>query len=72
MTNKTKLVFVIASAAAAALFVLMTTHFALDTAGQALSALAGVFGLEEAPTFSVPGVMVIVGLYLAFRQGRAW
>jgi len=72
MTNKTKLVFVIASAAAAALFVLMTTHFAVDTAGQALSALAGVLGLEEAPAFFLPGVLVIIGLYLAFRRGRAW
>jgi hypothetical protein len=70
MTNRTKIVFVIISAALAALSVAMSTQFALDMAGRTLAAVANVLGLREAPISSVIAVLVIPGLYLAFRQKR--
>ena len=70
MTNKMKLVFVIAATLSAVFCVLMSTQFALDIADQVLSAVANALGLHEAPTLSALAVLVIPGLYLAFRQRR--
>jgi hypothetical protein len=71
MTNKMKLIFVIAGTAFAGLFVL-GTPFAVDIAGQVLSAVANALDLHEAPTLSALAVLVIPGLYmyLAFGQRR--
>jgi hypothetical protein len=70
MTNKMRLIFVIAAAACAVFSVLMSTQFAVDIADQVLSAVANALGLYEAPTLSALAVLVIPGLYLAFRQRR--
>ena len=70
MTNKMKLVFVIAATLSAVFCVLMSTQFALDIADQVLSAVANALGLHEAPTLSALAVLVIPGLDLAFRQRR--
>ena len=72
MTNKMRLIFVIATTISAAFCVLMSTQFALDIADQVLSAVANALGLHEAPTLSALAVLVIPGLYLylVFRQRR--
>ena len=72
MTNKIKLIFVIAATVSAVFFVLMSTQFAGGIADQVLSAVANALGLHEAPTLSALTVLVIPGLYLylAFRQRR--
>ena len=70
MTNKMRLIFVIATTVSAVFSVLMSTQFAVDIADQVLSAAANALGLHEAPTPSALAVLVIPGLYLdlAFRQ----
>ena len=70
MTNRMKLVFVIAATLSSVFCVLMSTQFALDIADQVLSAVANALGLHEAPTLSALALLVIPGLYLAFRQRR--
>ena len=72
MTNKTKLIFVVVSAIFAALFVLMSTQFAIEIAPRALSTVMNVLGLREGPMLPTLGILVIPGLYLylVFRQGR--
>jgi hypothetical protein len=70
MTNKMKIIFVIATTISAVFCVLMSTQFAVDSADQALSAVGNALGLREAPTLSALAVLVIPGLYLAFRQRR--
>ncbi|MCX5817709.1 MAG: hypothetical protein NTX75_15965 [Proteobacteria bacterium] len=71
MTNKMKLIFVIAGTVSAVFFVLCTP-FAVDIADQVLSAVANALGQHEAPTLSALTVLVIPGLYmyLAFGQRR--
>ncbi|HME43899.1 MAG TPA: hypothetical protein VKF36_12485 [Syntrophorhabdales bacterium] len=70
MTNKTRLIFVIAATISAVFCLLMSTQFAFDIANQALSVVANALGLHEAPRLSALPVLVIPGLYLAFRQRR--
>ena len=72
MTNKMRLIFVIAATLSAVFSVLMSTQFALDIADQVLSAVANALGLHEAPTLSGLAILVIPGLYmyLALRQRR--
>ena len=70
MTNKMRLIFVIAAMLSAVFCVLMSTQFALDIADQVLSAVANALGLREAPTLSALAVLAIPGLYLALRQRR--
>ena len=70
MTNKMRLIFVIAATISAVFCVLMSTQFALDAADQTLSAVAHALGLHEAPTLSALALLVIPGLYLAFNQRR--
>jgi uncharacterized membrane protein len=70
MTNKMRLIFVIATSLSAAFSVLMTTQFAIDTADQLLSAVANVLGLHEAPTLSALVVLVISVLYLYLVLGQ--
>jgi hypothetical protein len=55
MTNKMRLIFVIATSLSAAFSVLMSTQFAIDTSDQLLSAVANALGLHEAPTFFCSG-----------------
>jgi hypothetical protein len=70
MTNKMRLIFVIAASLSAAFYVLMTTQFVIDTADQLLSAVANALGLHEAPTLSALAVLVIPGLYLYLALGQ--
>jgi type III secretory pathway component EscR len=70
MTNKMRLIFVIATSLSAAFSVLMSTHFAIDTADQLLSVVANALGLHEAPTLSALAVLVIPGLYLYLALGQ--
>ena len=71
MTNRMKLIFVIAGTVSAVFFVL-STPFAVDIADQVLSAVANALSLYEAPALSALAVLVIPGLYLylAFGQRR--
>jgi hypothetical protein len=64
MTNKTRLVFVIAATVAAAFTMLMSTQFAAGIADRALAAVANTLGLHEAPSTSALAVLVVPGLYL--------
>jgi hypothetical protein len=72
MTNKMRLIFVIAATVSTVFFVLMSTQFAVDIADQVLSAIANALSLHEAPTLSTLAILVITGLYLyfAFSQRR--
>ena len=70
MTNKMRLIFVIATSLSAAFSVLITTQFAIDTADQLLSAVANVLGLHEAPTLFALAVLVIPVLYLYLALGQ--
>ena len=71
MTNKMKLIFVIAGTVSAVFFVL-STPFAVDIADQVLSAVTNALGLHEAPTLSALAILLIPGLYmyLVFGQRR--
>jgi type III secretory pathway component EscR len=69
MTNKMRLIFVIATTVCA-LFVVLSTPFAVDVADRILSVIANALGLHEAPTPSALAILIIPGLYLAFRQKR--
>lgn len=69
MTNKMRLIFVIATTVCA-LFVVLSTPFVVDVADRVLSAIANALGLHGTPTPSVLAILVIPGLYLAFRQRR--
>jgi hypothetical protein len=72
MTNRMRLIFVIASTLSAVFCVLMSTQFAVDITAQVLSAVANALGLHEAPTLSALAILAIPGLYLylALRQRR--
>jgi hypothetical protein len=70
MTNRMRLIFVIATTVSAVFSVLISTQFAIDIADHVLSAVAKTLGLHEAPTLSALAVLVIPGLYLTFRQRR--
>jgi TRAP-type C4-dicarboxylate transport system permease small subunit len=72
MTNKMKLIFVIAATVSAVVSMLISTQFAVDIADQALSAVTNTLGLPEVPALFVLAVLVIPGLYLclAFMQRR--
>ena len=69
MTNKMKLVFLIATVFSA-LVVMLSTPFVVGIADRALSAVANTLSLHEAPTPISLVVLIIPGLYLAFRQKR--
>jgi hypothetical protein len=70
MTNKMRLIFVIATSLSVVFSVLITTQFAIDTADQLLSAVANVLGLHEAPTLFALAVLVIPGFYLYLALGQ--
>jgi len=70
MTNKMRLIFVIATSLSAAFSMLMTTTYAIDPDDQLLSAVANALGLHEAPTLSALAVLVIPGLYLYLALGQ--
>jgi hypothetical protein len=69
MTNKMRLIFIIATAVSA-LLVVLSTPFAVDIAERALLAVANALDLHSAPVPSALAVLLIPGLYLVFRQGR--
>jgi hypothetical protein len=69
MTNKMKLVFFITTVVSA-LAIMLSTPFVFDIADRALLAVANTLSLHEAPTPTALAVLVIPGLYLAFRQRR--
>ena len=69
MTNKMKLVFLIATVLSA-LVIMLSTPFVVDIADRALSAVTNTLSLHEAPTPIALVVLIIPGLYLAFRQKR--
>jgi hypothetical protein len=69
MTNKMRLVFVITTALCA-LFVVLSTPFAVDSADWVLSTIASVLGLHKSPALPTLALLIIPGLYLAFRQTR--
>jgi hypothetical protein len=69
MTNKMRLIFVIATAISA-LFVVLSTPFVVDIAERILLAIANALGLRGAPVPSALAILVIPALYLAFREGR--
>jgi hypothetical protein len=70
MTNKVRLIFVIAATISVVFCMLMSTQFALDIADQTLSTVGNALGLREAPTLSALALLVLPGLYFAFRQKR--
>jgi hypothetical protein len=72
MTNKMRLIFVMATVVCVAFWVLMSTQVAVDTADRILSAIGNTLGLHEAPTLSALAVLVILSLnlYLASRRRR--
>lgn len=69
MTDKMRLIFVLATGFCA-LFVVLSTPFAVDVADKVLSAIANALGLQGAPTPAALAILVIPGLYLVFRQKR--
>jgi hypothetical protein len=69
MTYRMRLIFAITTAICA-LFVVLSTPFAVDIGDQVLSAIANALNLHETPGPSALAVLVIPGLYLAFRQKR--
>jgi len=69
MTNRMKLIFVIAVIVSTA-FAVLSTPFAVDIADQILSVAANALGLHEAPILSALAVLVIPGLYRVSRQRR--
>jgi hypothetical protein len=69
MTNKMRLIFVIATAVLA-VFAVLSTPFAADITDRILLAIANALGLHEAPAPFALAVLVIPGLYLAFRPRR--
>ena len=69
MTYKMRLIFVI-TVTICALFVVLSTPFAVDIGDQVLSAIANALNLHETPAPSALAVLVIPVLYLAFRQKR--
>jgi hypothetical protein len=71
MTNRMRVIFVIATSASVVLAV-MSAPVAVDIADQALSAVANALGLHEAPILSALAILAIPGLYLylSFRQRR--
>jgi len=68
MTNKMKLVFVLAAAASAILVVMLSTPFVIDVCGRMLSAMGHALGLHESPVASALAVLGIPSLYLVFRK----
>jgi hypothetical protein len=70
MTNKMRLIFVIATIVSAVFSMLMSTQFAVDIADQLLSEVTNALGLHEAPTLSALAVLVIPGLYLYLALGQ--
>jgi hypothetical protein len=69
MTNKMKLIFVVA-AIVSGVFFMLSTPFVVDILDQVLSVVANALDLYEARTPSVLALLVISGLYLAFSQRR--
>jgi hypothetical protein len=69
MTNKMRLIFVIATAFCA-LFVVFSTPIAVDIADRILLTIANALNLHETPVPSALAILVIPGLYLAFRQRK--
>jgi hypothetical protein len=69
MTNKMRLIFIMATAVCA-LFVVLSTPFAVDIADRILSTIANALNLHETPAPSALAILVIPAIYLAFRQRR--
>jgi hypothetical protein len=69
MTNRMRLILVI-TATLSAIFVVLSTPFVVDIAERVLLAVANALDLHMAPVSSALAILVIPGLYLAFRQGR--
>jgi hypothetical protein len=69
MTNKMKLVFFIATIVSV-LAVILSTPFVFDVADRAISVVTNAISFHEAPTPTALVILVIPGLYLAFRQKR--
>jgi hypothetical protein len=72
MTNKMRLLFVIAATFSVTFAVLMSTQSAVGIVDRILSAFANALGLHEEPMLSALAVLVIPSLYmyLAFRPRR--
>ncbi len=69
MTNKMKLVFFITTVLSA-LAIMLSTPFVIDIAARAFLVVTNTLSLHESPTPNVLAVLLIPGLYLAFRQRR--
>jgi hypothetical protein len=69
MTNKMKLILVVVTIVSA-LFVVLSTPFAVDIADQVLSATASALGLHKTPALPTLALLIIPALYLAFRQRK--
>jgi hypothetical protein len=69
MTDKMRLIFVIATTICA-LFVVLSTPFAVDIADRVLSVIANVLNLHETPASSALAILIIPCLYFAFRERR--
>lgn len=70
MTNKMRLIFVVATTVCVAFWILMSTQVAVDTAERTLSAIGNTLGLHETPTLSALVVLVILSLNLYFASRR--
>jgi type III secretory pathway component EscR len=74
MTNRMRLIFVIATTVCVAFWVPMSTQIGVDIADRILSAVGNALGLHEAPTLSALAVLAIPSLYvylhLASRRRR--
>jgi len=68
MTNKMKLVFVLAAVASAIFAVMLSTPFVIDVCGGMLAALGHALGLHESPIASALAVLGIPSLYLIFGK----
>jgi membrane protein DedA with SNARE-associated domain len=70
MTNRMRLIFVIATTVCVAFWVPMSTQIGVDIADRILSAVGHALGLHEAPTLSALAVLVVPGLYLYLASRR--
>ena len=70
MTNKMKLIFVLAATVFLIFAVMLSTPLAIDTSGRILSTIGHALGLHEAPISSALAVLGIPFLYLVVRKTR--
>ena len=69
MTDKMRFIFIIVTVVSA-LFVVLSTPFAVDIVDRVLLVIANTLSVHGAPAPSALAVLIIPGLYLAFRQKR--